>query len=72
MIIVKDYSVYGDNNQYRGFTFETEAGYNIKITLYNDGTNNIECEGVTFEEIEKAKRMFEKLLKIIDDLEELK
>ena len=67
-----DYSVFGDDKQYRDFTFETEAGYKIKITLYEDGTNNVECEGATFEEIEKAKRMFEKLLKIIDDLEELK
>lgn len=65
-----DYSVYGDDNQYRNFKFETKAGYKISITLYEDDTHNMECEGATFEEIEKAKRMFEKLLKIIDELEE--
>ena len=65
-----DYSVFGNDKQYRDFTFETEAGYKIKITLYEDGTNNVECEGATFEEIEKAKRMFEIISKTINELEE--
>ena len=64
-----EYSVFGDDGEYRDFTFETEAGYKIKITLFEDGTHNIECEGATFEELEEAKKMFEVLLKIIDELD---
>lgn len=67
-----EYSVFGDDGQYRDFTFETEAGYRIKITLYEGGTNNVECEGATFEEIEKAKKMFETILKTVKELEETK
>jgi len=49
-----EYTVFGDCNQYRTIKFETEAGYKIEVTLYEDGKHNIECESaMKIEVIEK-------------------
>ena len=54
MMKLVEYSVFGDDHQYRTIRYETEAGYKIEITLHEDGIHDVECESATFDDLQEV------------------
>lgn len=49
-----EYQRYED---FKTFKFETEAGYEIDVTVRYDGTTNVECDSASFEELQEVIEM---------------